>query len=65
MEKVKKEIEYERAEVTSKYATLTDDEKDVEHLKQKQKTLICYTKGFVTRCPAFMFYATMLASRDR
>ena len=37
MEKVKKEIEYERAEVTSKYATLTDDEKDVEHLKQKHK----------------------------
>jgi hypothetical protein len=37
MEKTKKEQEYERAEITGKYATLTDDEKDVEIEMQKNK----------------------------
>ena len=37
IEKTKKEQEYERAEITGKYATLTDDEKDVEIEMQKNK----------------------------
>lgn len=37
LEKTKKEQEYERAEITGRYATLTDDEKDVEIEMQKNK----------------------------